>query len=71
MACPELCNKFPFSIFTIPFYLSFRGRWPELACGISGGRPWVQNSSLIYGDIYLFMNIIQPYKKKILLSMTI
>jgi hypothetical protein len=36
MACPKPCNKCPFSAFTKPLYLVFRGRWPNLAYGISG-----------------------------------
>jgi hypothetical protein len=35
-ACSELWNKLPFSAFTKPLYLVFRGRWPDLAYGISG-----------------------------------
>jgi hypothetical protein len=35
-ACPESCNKPPFSAFTMPLYLAFRSRWPDLAYGISG-----------------------------------
>jgi hypothetical protein len=34
--CPGPWNKLPFSAFTMPLYLSFRGGWPNLAHGISG-----------------------------------
>jgi hypothetical protein len=30
------CNKPPFSVFTRPLYLAFRGKWSDLAYGISG-----------------------------------
>jgi hypothetical protein len=33
---PEPCNKPPFSVFTMPLYLVFRGRRLDLAYGISG-----------------------------------
>jgi hypothetical protein len=36
MACPKPCNKSPFSAVTMPLYLGFMGRWPDLAYGISG-----------------------------------
>jgi hypothetical protein len=29
-------EKLPFSAFTMPLYLAFRGRWPDLTYGISG-----------------------------------
>jgi hypothetical protein len=32
-ACPEPCNKVPFSAFTTPLYLAFRGGWQDLAYG--------------------------------------
>jgi hypothetical protein len=35
-ACPDSCNKPPFSAFTLPLYVVFRGRWPDLAHGVSG-----------------------------------
>jgi hypothetical protein len=35
-ACPELCSKYPFSTFTMPVYLVYRGEWPDLACGSPG-----------------------------------
>jgi hypothetical protein len=38
MACPELCNKPPFSAFTRPLHLVSRDGWPDLACGISGDQ---------------------------------
>jgi hypothetical protein len=43
-ACPKLCNKPPFSAFTMPLYMAFRGRWPDLAYGISG--VWVLGPKL-------------------------
>jgi hypothetical protein len=43
-ACPELCNTSPFSAFTMPLYLVFRGRLPELPYGISG--VWVLGPKL-------------------------
>jgi hypothetical protein len=45
--CPEPCNKPPFSAFTMPLYLVFRGGWPDLACKSQEFRPWVQNSGFI------------------------
>jgi hypothetical protein len=43
--CPKLCNKPPFSAFTMPLYLAFRGGWPDLACESQEFGPWVRNSS--------------------------
>jgi hypothetical protein len=48
MACPKPCNKSPFSAFTMPLYLVFRGRWPDLAYGISG--VWALGPKLIFQD---------------------
>jgi hypothetical protein len=31
-----MCNKPSFSALTMPLFLAFRGRWPDLAYGISG-----------------------------------
>jgi hypothetical protein len=46
MACSELCNKPPFSAFTMLLYLVFRGRWPDLADGISG--VWALGPKLLF-----------------------
>jgi hypothetical protein len=43
-ACPEPCNKPPFSAFTRPLYLAFKGGWPGLAYEISG--IWVLGPKL-------------------------
>jgi hypothetical protein len=55
MACPELYNKPPFSIFTMPLYLAFRGRWPDLAYGISA--VWAFGPKLQFHD-YLANSVI-------------
>jgi hypothetical protein len=36
MAYPKPCNKPSFSAFTMPLFLAFRERWPDLAHGITG-----------------------------------
>jgi hypothetical protein len=36
MACLEVCNKSPFSAFTMPLYLVFGDGWLNLAYGVSG-----------------------------------
>jgi hypothetical protein len=43
-ACPEPCNKPPFSAFTGPLYLAFKGEWLDLAYRISGF--WAVGSNL-------------------------
>jgi hypothetical protein len=48
--CPKLCNKPPFSAFTRPLYLAFRGGWLGLAYGISG--VW----ALGFNTLYLFIS---------------
>jgi hypothetical protein len=37
---PEPCNKPPFSVFIMPLYLAYRGRWPDLTCGSLGVWAW-------------------------------
>jgi hypothetical protein len=44
------CNKPPFSAFTMPLYLEFRGRWPDLAHRISG--VWALCPKLQFQDYY-------------------
>jgi hypothetical protein len=59
-ACLELCNKLPFSTFTMPLYLAFRGGWLDLARGISG--VWALGSKLQFHNVkfnvLLLYNII-------------
>jgi hypothetical protein len=49
MPCPEPCNKSPFSAFTVPLYLVFRGGClpPPLNMGVESQEfgPLVQSSS--------------------------
>jgi hypothetical protein len=51
MAYPELCNK-PFFVFTMPLYLAFRSRWPDLEMESQEFGPWVQNSSFSFGELH-------------------
>jgi hypothetical protein len=45
MVCPESCNKFSFSTFTMSFYLASKGKWLDLAGGIPG--VWAWDSKLV------------------------
>jgi hypothetical protein len=42
--CLEPCKKSPFSSFAMPLHLAFRGRWPDLAYGLS--RVWALGPKL-------------------------
>jgi hypothetical protein len=51
MACPEPCNKFPFSAFTVALSLAFKGEWLDLAYGISG--IWVLSPKLLFQKCFV------------------
>jgi hypothetical protein len=52
IACPKPCNKPPFSALTVPLYLTFRGRWLDLAYGIAG--DWVLGPKLPFQHHIVF-----------------
>jgi hypothetical protein len=43
LSLPLAC---PFSAFTVPLYLAFRGGWPDLTYGISG--VWALSPKLLF-----------------------
>jgi hypothetical protein len=56
MACPELYNKPPFSIFTMPLYLSFM-ECDQMRNGIS--RVWVLGPKLqFHKDVHAIDTIL-------------